>query len=277
MFKNLTRTVVGLFAVLALSACNLVAVDDGEEAVLVKKPWFIGEGGTVMEAHTGSAWVAWSTEGYRYNLRPKRYTISFNDITSNDNVPMSIEATAVLRIKRGESPVLHNRFGKEWYENNVEHQFAAFVRNVVRQNDHISLVSDEATTLRGQDKIKENLIAYIEGEDMPVIVDSVILGRAVPPKAILEQIAATAAQSERKRTEANRAEAENARAAAETAKAKADNAYMEAMDFSPEQYIAMRQLEIEREKVELVRDKQNVHIIMQSGSGPAPMATFKTN
>lgn len=253
---------------------SLVAVDDGEEAVIVKKPWFFGEGGTVMEAQTGSQWVAPSTSAYYYNLRPQRHSIEFSDITSSDNVPMQIDATVVTRLRPGMTPVLHNRFGQKWYENNVEHQFAAFVRNIVRQNDYISLVSNEAVLLEGQEDIRERLEKYIADNDMPVIIDAVVLGKAVPPKAILEQISATAAQSERSRTEAQRAAAENSREAAELAKAKADNAYLKAMSFTPEQYIMMRQLEIEREKVELVRDKQNVHIIMNSGSAPSPVATF---
>lgn len=271
---NTRNAILSLITLLFLTACSHVAVDDGQEAVIVKKPWFFGDGGTVLEPHTGAGWYAPSTSSYIYSIRPEAKHISFDDIISNDNVPMGIEATVVLRVKQGYSPVLHNRFGREWYDNNIERQFSRFVRNFVRQNDHTDLVSDEATNLRGQEVIFQNLVEYIEGEDMPIIVDAVVLGRSTPPEAILEQIAATGAQNERARTEVRRAAAEEARFAAEQQKAKSDMAYMEAMGFTPEQYIAMRQLEIEREKVEMVRSKENVHIIMQSGTGASAVPTF---
>ncbi|HRD40029.1 MAG TPA: hypothetical protein PLC65_15485, partial [Bacteroidia bacterium] len=48
---------------------------------------------------------------------------------------------------------------------------------------------------------------------------------------------------------------------AEINKAIADEAYKQQMGMSISDYLELRQLEIEKEKVELIKDKQNVSII----------------
>ena len=45
------------------------------------------------------------------------------------------------------------------------------------------------------------------------------------------------------------------------------------MDFSVEEYLTLRQLEIEKEKIQMVKDKENVTIVLSSGQGT--LGTFK--
>lgn len=51
------------FAILGMSAltsCHSVSPDADEEAVIVKKPWFIGHGGVEQQAvQTGLTWCWW--------------------------------------------------------------------------------------------------------------------------------------------------------------------------------------------------------------------------
>lgn len=274
--KNYIMFIFVALSSIMLSGCfDLERADAGEEVVFVKKPWFFGSGGTVEEPLTdGSVWKAWSTSAYKYEIRPTRYEESFEDIFTSNNVPLGFNAAIILEIHEGTTPQLHSNFGKGWYENNVQNEFVARVRNTVRGQISTDVVNNPNTNEDIQSQVKSHMQDYIDGIGMTVNVRSVIMGRATPPDEVLEQIAATAAQDERERTETNRTKAEKAREAAERQKAVSDMAYMNQMNFNPAEYIAMRKIEIEREKIELVRNKENVHIIVQSGDGSSPQAMF---
>lgn len=274
--KKLLFGFMAVFMTMSMTGCVwLTGADDGEEVVFVKKPWVFGSGGTMDKPlRDGSAWRVWTTTAVKYNVRPERYTEEFEDIFTSNNVPLGFNATIILKIRDGETPRLHSDFGKNWYVNNVRAEFTAVVRNNVRSQTSHNVVSNADTNVEIQRGVSDHMQAYIDEVGLQVDVVRVIMGRATPPGAVLEQIASTAAQDERKRTEDSRVMAESAREAAERQKAISDMAYMTQMDFSPAEYLSMRSLEIEREKIELVRNKENVHIIMNSGSGPSPVATF---
>jgi hypothetical protein len=62
-------------------------------------------------------------------------------------------------------------------------------------------------------------------------------------------------------TQKARADAELSRKQAEVNKAIADMAYQNQMKMTIAEYLHLRQLEIEKEKVELIKDNKNVSII----------------
>jgi hypothetical protein len=72
------------------------------------------------------------------------------------------------------------------------------------------------------------------------------VGRANPPDAIKNQRIETAAQEQRVQTEKQIKLAEDQRKAAEEARAAADNAYRQALGLSPEQYVQLKRIEMER-------------------------------
>lgn len=273
--KKILQLTFALLAMSQLTGCfNLSQADANEEIVLIAQPYLFGSGGIYSEPVTnGSSWVAWSTKEVKYTVSPKSYSISFQDVISSDNVPIDLSATAIIQINKGESPVLHKNFGEDWYRAKVERQFDMLTRNFVRDNKHKDLMNDRATIQKGQLQIAEELRSYLSEEGIPVTLQSVILGKANPPDPLLVQIAETAAQTERKQTETQREQAELTRKAAEEAKADADKAYQDRMAFSPQEYLALRQLEIEKEKIQMVKDKDNVTIVLSSGQGT--LGTFK--
>jgi uncharacterized membrane protein YqiK len=276
--KNIFKMSFLLIVLSQLTGCfNLSTADANEEVVLIPQPYVFGSGGVLEEpVGNGSSWVAWSTKEVSYIVSPLSYEIAFVDVISSDNVPIDLSATAIIQISKGETPVLHENFGTGWYKNKVERQFNMLTRNFVRDNKHKDLMNDRETIQRGQLKIADGLARYIKDEGIPVELQSVILGKANPPKELLVQIAETAAQTERSQTETQRKLAEDTRKEAETSKANADKAYQERMAFTPSEYLTLRSLEIEKEKIQMVKDKQNVTIIMTSGGGNT-MGTFKVN
>lgn len=78
-YRSVVSVLVVFFAMM-VSACHGVRPGAGEEGVLIKKPWFFGDGGVVQEpVLTGLDWVWISTEDVIVNVQPKQYPLHFED------------------------------------------------------------------------------------------------------------------------------------------------------------------------------------------------------
>jgi hypothetical protein len=82
---------------------------------------------------------------------------------------------------------------------------------------------------------------------IPVSLIAVTVGRANPPDAIKNQRVETATQEQRINTEHQRKLAEDSRLAAEKSRAAADNAYRNQMNLSPNQFIQLEAIKVQRE------------------------------
>jgi regulator of protease activity HflC (stomatin/prohibitin superfamily) len=96
-------------------------------------------------------------------------------------------------------------------------------------------------------EIHDQLVAFIAAKKLPVQLVTMTVGRANPPDAIKNQRVETAAQEQRIQTERQKKLAEDARLQAEQSRANADNAYRESMHLSPEQFIQLKQIEMQQE------------------------------
>ncbi|PSB84120.1 hypothetical protein C5F64_13825 [Photobacterium damselae subsp. damselae] len=77
------------------------------------------------------------------------------------------------------------------------------------------------------------------------------------------------------KTEEQRKAAELARKQAEIAKAAADKAYKSEFGMTADQYLQLRGIEVQREMIDMVKDKDNAYIFMSSGGDKVqPMPTF---
>ncbi len=95
-------------------------------------------------------------------------------------------------------------------------------------------------------EIRDDLESFIKEKQLPVKLVTMTVGRANPPDAIKNQRIETAAQEQRVQTEKQIKLAEDQRKAAEEARAAADNAYRQALGLSPEQYVQLKRIEMER-------------------------------
>lgn len=276
MRKFLFMCMTALLLASAMTSCQMKGVDGGEEMVIIQKPWFFGSGGVVDEpAVAGRHWLALSTDYEIYNIKPVKYEESFDDVITYDNNPVDFSAYIQLQILSGETPRLHESFGKNWYKNNVEDQFRAKVRNKCSQYKMFTLSTDRKIVDSLEVAIFNEMVAYVESIDLPVDVQQVIIGKVTPPKAVLDETTKTAAATQSIKTQDARKNAELARMAADSAKAEADMAYKNNFDgMTINQYLWLRQLEIEKEKIDMVKGKDKVSIIMQSGSGGSPTPTI---
>jgi regulator of protease activity HflC (stomatin/prohibitin superfamily) len=119
------------------------------------------------------------------------------------------------------------------------------------------------------------MIAYVKKIKLPIRVIQVSIGSITPPKAVLDETKSTSAQNQSILTQKARAKAETARMDAEVQKAIADKAYQNQMNMTIDEYLRLRQLEIEKEKVELIKDNKNTTIIFGGANNPVALPIKK--
>lgn len=272
-----------LFAVLVLSlgssACvyQPEKVEAGHEGVQVDQPWFWGHEGVREEPRTvGTHWLWFTSKLVEYDIRPQRANEKFNDLLTQDNTPVDFRSYVVVEALPGRTPELHEKFGSHWYGNKVQEVFRTLCRDFARSQPLFELSTNPAVTTQGEETILEQLREYVDKEGIPVRIADVVIGGVTPPKPVLDETARTAAQDQRVRTESARTAAELSRKAAEKAKAEADLAYAEAFGLTADQFLEYRSLEIQREMVEVVKEKDNVSVIIGAGGGAA-LPTVRAN
>ena len=228
-----------------LGGCSVYTPDAGHEVVLVEKPWFFGHGGVdSAPVKTGRTYTALSTQGVDVEMRPQRFEAELPDTMTSDGVPISFHAIITLQVT--DSVSLIKNFGDRWYSNNIEQPFAQFVRQAVRKRG-MNETAISTTALDAIDaEIRDNLAAFMQEKQLPVRLVTMTVGRANPPDAIKNQRIETANQEQRVQTEKQVKLAEDARMLAEQSRASADNAYREAMHLSPEQFIQLETIKMQR-------------------------------
>jgi regulator of protease activity HflC (stomatin/prohibitin superfamily) len=238
------------FAVLAVAlclvGCQSVSPDAGQEAVLIQKPLLMGHGGVDDSAvKTGRAFVALTTDAVYVDMQPQQFVVHFDDLMSMDGVPLDFDS--VIRLQVTDSVSLIKNFGPKWYDNNVKAELSNRVRQAVRKHGMNETAIDTKAIDAIDAEVSTAMEAYIKQAGVPVKVIDITVGKANPPDSIKSQRIETAAQQQRQLTEQQRKLAEDQRRAAEESRARADNGYREAMQLSPDQYLALEAIKMQRE------------------------------
>jgi regulator of protease activity HflC (stomatin/prohibitin superfamily) len=248
--------------VAALAAgCNSVAPNAGQEAVLIQKPWFFGHGGVdPTPVKAGRSWVAVTTQAVYVEMVPQQHGIHFDDLMSSDGVPLDFDA--VIRLQVTDAVSLIANFGRQWFENNVQAEFANRVRQAVRKHgmNETAIQTNAVDAIDAE--VSKAMVDYIAQAKLPISLIDVTVGRANPPDSIKNQRIETAAQEQRANTERQRKLAEDQRKEAEQARAASDNAYRNALGMSSEQFIQLEAIHAQRD----VCVKGTCTMIMGSGT-----------
>lgn len=244
-------SVVVIVGALLSAACNSVAPDPGHEAVLVRKPILFGSGGVdTTPVKTGRNYVAPTTDYVLVDMRPQLAQVAFNDLMSNDGVPLDFESS--VRWKFTDSVAAVSKFGVDhFFEKNVEQTYRNLVRDAVKKRGMNETAINASAAEAIDNEVTEGLRKYVSANQLPAELLDVTVGRANPPDAIKHQRTATAEQEQRANTEKQKKLAEDQRLEAERARAKADNAYREAMSLNPEQFIQLEQMKVEQARIHM--------------------------
>lgn len=270
MKKQLFSLLVLFIAAFSMTSCHSASPDAGQEVVLISQPWFFGHGGVIDEPiTTGLTWCALSTDVVKVSIKPETHTEEFKDMIPADNTPVSFDVFLITKNVSGKTPYLIKNFGADWYNQNVKAAFRTMVRDKACVYTMFDLSNKREISAKIQAELKTDIINYIEKHKIPVEVVDVQVGAITPPKPVLDETKLTAAQNQSVLTQKARATSELARKQAEINKAIADKAYQNQMGMSINDYLHLRQLEIQKEKVELIKDHDNVTIIF-GGEGGIP-------
>lgn len=254
--------------IVLFTSCSVASVNADEELVFVEKPIIFGKGGVNPKPLTsGTEWRWFSTQEVVFKISPTEYEENFQDIFTGDNTPIDLSAKLLLQIKQGQTPKLLTKFGEDWYKNNIK---SVFVKNVLDEisNYPMKQLTSKREIYANVENIVLNKVQNIINEkDMPIQVLSVIVNRAVPKEDVMDELARTAMQIQAEETQTQRAKTEDAREIAEAKRAKADKTYQRIMNLTNEQYIELRKIEIEKEKIDMIKNKNNVNIHMVMGNG----------
>lgn len=267
-----------LMAVIAMAttSCSRVSVDADEVGIFVMKPYIWGSGGVDDSALMfGSTWKVFSTDFITIKKTPQKFTEGFDDIMSDDNTPVDLTANIIMQIVPENAPSLISNFGMYWYDINIKPKFVKFIRDEISNYKMFDLTSNREVYDMIEEVVMQKVTQIIAEKKIPVSVVDVVVDRAKPNEGVMEEIDRTAIQIQNKRTQTERVKAEEQRAAAEKAKAVADKAYMREMQFTTTEYLKLRDIEIEKEKIDMIRNKENVSVTMLMGGGATPIYSVK--
>ncbi|HYK38030.1 SPFH domain-containing protein [Alloacidobacterium sp.] len=244
---KLLSMMVATFMGLAVCGCSTASPNAGYEGVIIEKPWFFGHGGVDPEpVRTGLTYKALSSDVVYVQMTPTQSHIKFDNLMSSDGIPLSFDA--VIRVRVTDSVDLIKRFGEAWYEQNVEREFMSQVRQAVRKRGMNEMAISATAVDAVDNEVAAAMDAYLKRINMPVVLapNGVTIGKVDPPDAVRNQRIETAQQEQRVHTEEQTKLAEDARQAAERSRAEADNAYRNAMSLSPEQFLELQAINMER-------------------------------
>lgn len=243
-------------AACSITGCSVASPDAGHTAVWVEKPWFFGHGGIdPTPITTGRSYGALTSDAVDVNMLPQRVDMEFDDMMTKSGVPVSFHV--VLAFKITDPVKLVTQFGADvddkgnwgFWNRNLDQPIRTAVRDSVKKRDMQEMAIDQTAADAVGSEVTEAANKIVTEAGIPIMFpqDQINVGRVNPPDAIKNQRIETAAQEQRAITEQQTKLAEDQRKAAETSRASADNAYREAMDLSPEQFIQLETIKMQRD------------------------------
>lgn len=257
-----------LIFAMSVVGCSRIITEPGNETVIVENPWFFGHGGVGEETQKpGAGWYAWTTHGVDVTTAPTKYDEPLDHLATNDNNFINYASYIVLQWSDAAENA--RKFGLgSWYDNNLKEQYRTIVRDVTKQYQMTTIMTDQATLQKVEVEVAKRFDAHIKATGLHVKLLNVNMGKALPDQAVIVEMNNTAVQQQRKKSEVQRKLAEDSRLQAEQSRALADNAYRESMHLDAGQFV---QLESIKRYSEACKESQSCVIVQ----GNAPVLVGK--
>lgn len=218
-------------------------VEPGHELVINDKPYFFGHEGVRKETVKEGRILLFATStAQSINMQPASKPVAIDDFSSSDNILLDFETTIQFRYTNAVDLVVN--FGSQWFENNIQRQYLAIVRDAVKKYTMTQMMSDQQTATDMDAYITAELQQLVVSSKLPIEILGVSLGRAKPNGTVLNQMNDTAAQQQREKTMIAAKKAEEARKQAEGARADADNEYRNKIGLNPNQFIELEKAKL---------------------------------
>jgi SPFH domain / Band 7 family len=241
-------------AMVGLGGCTVAAPNAGHQAVWMEKPFFFGHGGVDQTPVTaGREYGAITSEAIDVDMLPQRVDMEFDDMMTSSGVPVSFHVVATfkvtdpVRLVSGFGADRDDKGGWGFWTRNLDQPMQNAVRDAVKKRDMQEMaISQTAADAVGQE-VNAASVHIVQQLGIPIAFTAINVGRVNPPDAIKNQRIETAAQEQRAITEQQTKLAEDQRKAAEQSRAAADNAYREAMQLSPDQFLQLERIKMQRD------------------------------
>lgn len=266
--------ILGVIFLVTLAVINPQTISAGYEGVVIKKPWFSGSSGVQEKTvPTGMVWAVHSTTIVAANLRPYNIDEVFGNLITQDNNPVDFKVHLTFINIQGKTPILVEKFGKNWYKNKLREPLRNGVRAFTKNTKMFDMTTNSLVTKNMEASITLLVRTFLKEEGIPVELAKATVGKVMPPADVIASTIATAVQKQNVKTQKERVKAEESREKAEIASANADKAYAQTFGFSPEQYLRMKKLENERVAIEGAKEgKINMTLILGNAQ---PMFNIK--
>ena len=238
------------------TGCSVAAPDAGHQVVWVEKPMFFGHGGIDSDpVTTGRSYGGLTSQASDVNMQPQRVDMEFDDMMTKSGVPVSFHV--VLSFKITDAVKMVTQYGVDrdsdgnwgFWQRNLDQPIRTAVRDSVKKRDMQEMAIDQTASDAVGKEVTEAANRIVIEAGIPIMFppDEINVGRVNPPDAIKNQRIETAAQEQRAITEQQTKLAEDQRKAAEQSRAAADNAYREAMQLSPDQFLQLERIKMQRD------------------------------
>lgn len=271
--KKIVTVVFAAALMCSLAGCTSASPDAGHVVVWVEKPMIFGHGGVDANiVTTGRSYAAPTSDAVDVDMLPQRVDMEFDDMMTSTGVPVSFHVVLAFKItdpvklvtqfgadrtwldwqcpkdKDGNTQCSGNPEGWGFFDRNLDQPIRTAVRNSVKKRSMQEMAIDQTAADAVGKEVTAAANKLVAETGVPILFppDQINVGRVNPPDAIKTQRIETAAQEQRAITEQQTKLAEDQRKAAETSRASADNAYREAMGLSPEQFIQLKTIEMQR-------------------------------
>ena len=280
--RRLIRMVRRVIGVLVTPAALLVmvtscsnSVEQGQSGLAIKNPLIFGSPGLEV-LPPGRHYLAPTSSFKVYDMRPFKVSESFDDMITKDNVPVDFSIHLTLKLNPAGVATLFKEFGDEWYNANIKESFRTDVRNACKEFSMQDLTTDAKVSEYMTSLLQASLSKMLITKKIPIFLEGIEIGKVNPPNQVIEEIANTAVAQQARATEIQKLEREKAREQTEKQRATSDKAYMQSLAITPEQYIQLREIEIRKEMIEVIKSKPNVSIIANlGGDRVSPMVQVK--
>jgi len=220
----------------------------------VEKPILFGHGGVDQSpVLPGREFGAPTSQAIDVNMLPQRVDMEFDDMMTKSGVPVNFHVVATFTVT--DSVKLVSRFGADYddkggwgfWNRNIDQPLRTAVRDSVKQRDMQEMAISQTAADAVGSEVSAAAIKIVQQTGVPILFSAINVGRVNPPDAIKNQRIETAAQEQRAITEQQTKLAEDQRKAAEQSRAAADNAYRQAMQLSPDQFLQLERIKMQRD------------------------------
>lgn len=242
------KRILPIFAALIMlstlfTSCNPVTVDEGHQGLIVKRPYIFGSDETEV-VNPGRHYLALSSDMVPINIQNQKFSESFDDLNTKDNVPVDFDIHLTIQINRDEIDKLYSNFGMKFYDQNIKAKFRNLTRDKCKTYDMGPLTNDANVSNSTEAFVKDELQKYFEEIKLPVTIVDVNMGSVNPPSEVLAERSKTASSKQREKTIAQETANEVLRIQKEEKRAEADMAYQKKMGLNSTQFIELRELEV---------------------------------